>query len=412
MYPTWGATRLPIARRNSERDGESLPPLPAPDWVAPRYHKHLPMGGVFFLFMILLAQAQGATEDHASPASAPAHLLRDYLEGPPWLRKMVFRWPRNMYPMIIDPEQHIEFRPTGWAHFEAAVQPQGWYLRHLEGSPDYDIKRRGKPPEPWLPPKGKETVVGANSDFYWYLGWGHEILRLIPREGQPGYHPRNSFLFRAHFDRTNYIESARLLGFYWLSLLQLQLQWDQPDHFVGESSQGTTAEGRITRWTADGRPARWECTVQPSQGTPWRFWVEYRYAPDRFFPPSEFTLDGTALAREPITHTFYIDAFEPGVDGRFPEGYEPEQFRAIRTPYESLTISSNAVLYRIDAQGNWISVDTSPPVLPVEARQEQWLRGIVLVVAVGAGLILGGAWLRHHRRRAVRGPSSGASERS
>ena len=116
--------------------------------------------------------------------------------------------------------------------------------------------------------------------------------------------------------------------------------------------------------------------MQPSQGTPWRFWVEYRYTAGRLFPPAEFTLDGTALAREPLTHTFSIDEFEPGVDERLPEGYEPELFRAIRTPYRHLTISSNAVLYRIDAQGNWLSVDTSPPVLPIEARQEQWLRWI------------------------------------
>jgi len=138
---------------------------------------------------------QGAKEDHASPARAPFYLLRDYLEGPPWLRKMVFRWPRNMYLVVTDPHRKIEFRPTGWAHFEAAVQPQGWYLRHLEGSPDYDIKRRGEPPEPRLLPKGKKTVVGANAEFYWYLGWGHEMLRLIPREGQPGYHPGTPFYF-------------------------------------------------------------------------------------------------------------------------------------------------------------------------------------------------------------------------
>jgi len=126
-------------------------------------------------------------------------------------------------------------------------------------------------------------LVGANTEYYWEfgpgrpdmahigLGPGNDLLRLIPRDGRPGYSPTNYNLFRMHHERTNDLESVRLLGFYWLYLLKMNVEWTDRGTFVGHAPDGSHAEGRVTRWREEHRPARWECRVTPAEGEPWSF---------------------------------------------------------------------------------------------------------------------------------------------
>gem|GEM_PF-2441400 len=257
----------------------------------------------------------GSTNARAGETNVNVNLLQQYLEGSPWIRKIVFRWPRNRTRFFIQ-SKNISGRVQGWARFEAALQPGGWYIKHLEGSPQYDVFGRDGVPRLGAPPRGAEEFVGANSDYYWEfgpgrpdlasmgLGPGNDLLRLIPREGRPGYSPTNYGLFRMHDERTNYLESVRLWGFYWLYLLKMKVAWTGRDTFVARAPDGSFAEGSVTHWADEQRPARWECIVRPADREPWSFRVEYEHDRSRSFPPARFIMGGAAVAGEPIRFLF------------------------------------------------------------------------------------------------------------
>lgn len=159
----------------------------------------------------------------------------------------------------------------------------------MEDSPQYDVFVRDGVPRLGAPPRDTEEVVQANSEYYWEfgpgrpdsapmgLGPGNDLLRLIPREGRPGYSPTNHGVFRMHYGRTNDIEPVRLVGFYRLYLLKMKVEWTDRGRFVAGAPDGSTAEGRVTSWVDGQRPARRECIVRPAHVNAWSLWVEYEY---------------------------------------------------------------------------------------------------------------------------------------
>ena len=66
----------------------------------------------------------GSANVRAGETNGSANLLQQHLEGPPWIRKIVFRWPRNWTHYFVQ-GKNVSGRLSGWARFEAALQPGG-----------------------------------------------------------------------------------------------------------------------------------------------------------------------------------------------------------------------------------------------------------------------------------------------
>lgn len=281
-----------------------------------------------------------------------AQTYRDFLSNPPWLKKIEFRLDRN-YRVDVTDERHPQ-REEGTGRYEAALQPDGYYRKHLEGSPLYD-NPPGQTPRNRSVEAGRENISGASDRFYWRLWEGQDEISLVPKDGQSGASADN--WLRGFFDfELADLAKIRRLGLDYL--VDARIMWVDKDHFTAVSSSRGSAHGTIVQYT-NGLPETVEYSFDSTSSVVFR--VRYAYEPGKTFPPDQMTVEETDPAGSRIVHLNYIDELDVGLDPNAKVGYHPEAFRMRAEPFKQVSISSNGVLYQVNQRGQLNAVDTRYP---------------------------------------------------
>jgi hypothetical protein len=304
-------------------------------------------------------------------ASNAADMYRGFLSNPPWVKKIVFRRDRNYVVDATDPLH--PHRKEGMATYVAALQPHGFYRKHLEGSTLYDNPPGMVPSRRNIVP-GKETISGASVKFFWRLWEREQGIALIPRDNSPGGSPQN--WLRGFFD-TEVADVKKVLKLGMEQLVDASLTWTDNDHFCAGLPGGKTAAGTIIEYT-NGLPS----VVEYSIGGPTKahFIVRYGYSSDRLFPPHECSVEETDGLGNKIVHMNYIDEIEIGLDSDAADGYFPEHFQLKSDRYKDVTLSSNGVLYSVEATGGLKVLETRYDVEGFFTKKNRVPMGIWFVI--------------------------------
>ena len=304
---------------------------------------------------VLGAETVGNTNGTPS-ATDPAQTYRDFLSHPPWIKKIVYRRDRN-YELDVTDRRHPH-HPLGFATYEAAIQPDGYYRKHLKGAPLYDGTSLTNP-LPVVPGRG---ISGASDSMFWRL-WLDNAIVLVPRDSEPGASSNN---WMRGFFRHEQIALEAVLRLGLDRLAGASIRWTDTNHFVADAYRVITygplikglVKGEITSYT-DSLPQVVEYTVGVGQPNPQHATVRYRYDSDQTFPPYEIAVEDTDQLGQKITHYNYVDELNIGVDPKAKHGYLPEMFRVEQKTFDVVQYSSNGVLYHVDAQGRMHPVDTT-----------------------------------------------------
>jgi hypothetical protein len=281
-----------------------------------------------------------------SSATDPAQTYRDFLSDPPWIKKIVYRQDKN-YAVVVDPKNGHSIRLDGLASYEAAIQPNGYYRKHLQGALIYDRRMPGR--------TNAETTIqgyvisGASKQYYWRY-FGLDDIALVPRDTEAGASTNNwlrGFFSLEHKD----LEQVCKLGLD--ALADTTIQWADKDTFGAVSPKFGHGRGKIVSYT-NGVPEAVDYTIGTFHSV-----VRYQYNIGVAFPPhkilvKDFRRDGTILL-----HANYIDDLIVGIDPEAKEGYSPASFRDNSVPFKSVLLSSNQVLYSVDIQGRLHPQDTT-----------------------------------------------------
>ena len=333
-----------LERGAFDRQGKRVDPLPK---------------GVFLpvLLLSLTCLCNGLPKCEAAKAVSiqaqdAAQTYRDFLSNPPWLKDIKFRLDRN-YRVDVTDERHPR-REEGMGEYEAALQPEGYYRKHLAGSPIYD-NPPGQTPASRPVVAGQETISGTSDRFYWRLWEGQDQISLVPKEGQSGAAPNNWLRGFFNFEMAD-LEKIRRLGLD--HLVDARITWVDKDHFTAVSSSRGPAHGAIIQHT-NGLPDTVAYSFDSASSLVYR--VHYAYAPGVSFPPHQISVEDTDAAGDQIIHVNYIDELEVGLDPNAKTGYHPEAFRTQTAPFAHVSLSSNGVLYQVSQHGQLNPVDTRYP---------------------------------------------------
>jgi len=337
----------------------------------------LPRGVILSALVLSLAclggsLAKGEAETSSLQTKGAAQTYRDFLSNPPWIKEIKFRLDRN-YQVDVTDERHPK-RETGEGIYEAALQPEGYYRKHLDGSPLYDNPPGQTPAvRPVIP--GKETISGASDKFYWRLWEGQDQISLVPRDDQSGASSNNWLRGFFNFELAD-LEKIRRLGLD--QLVGAQITWVDKDHFTAISSSRGTAHGAITKYTDD-LPETVEYSFDSAKAQVFR--VHYAYASGVTFPPHQITVEDIDSTGHQVIHVNYIDQLEAGFDSNAKTGYHPEAFRTQTAPFAHVSLSSNSVLYQVDQRGQMSAVDTSYPGIKqfLPPKPHPFIVGLVLM---------------------------------
>lgn len=278
-----------------------------------------------------------------------AQTYRDFLSNPPWLKTIKFRLDRN-YRVDVTDEHHPQ-REEGTGIYEAALQPGGYYRKHLEGSPLYD-NPPGQIPRNRPVEAGRETISGASDRFYWRLWEGQDEISLVPKDDQSGASADNWLRGFFNFELAD-LEKIRRFGLD--HLVDARITWIDKDHFTAVSSSRGSAHGTIVHYT-NGLPETVEYSFDSASSLVFR--VRYVYESGKTFPPQQMTVEETDPNGNRLAHINYIDELDVGLDPNAKAGYHPEEFRVRAEPFKQVSISSNGVLYHVDQRGRLNAVDT------------------------------------------------------
>jgi hypothetical protein len=326
---------------------------------------------VFFLACCCGGMGEAA-EAGSGAAMDEAQTYRDFLSNPPWLKKIKFRLDRN-YRVDVTDERHPR-REEGTGIYEAAWQPDGYYRKHLEGSPLYDNPPGQTPPRRSVV-AGRENISGASDRFYWRLWEGQDEISLVPKDGQSGASADN--WLRGFFDfELADLAKIRRLGLDYL--VDARITWVDNDHFTAESSSRGPAHGTIVHYT-NGLPEMVDYSFDSASSLIFR--VRYVYEPGKTFPPQRITVEETDPAGNRIAHVNYLDELDAGLDPNAKEGYRPEAFRVRAEPFKQVSLSSNGVLYHVNQRGQLNAVDTQYPGLErfQQPKPRPLLVGLVMI---------------------------------
>jgi hypothetical protein len=323
--------------------------------------------------------AGGGIEPNVSE-SDPAKVYRDFIAQPPWIKKVVFE--RTPNPVRIEDKPYTGPMPP-FDRYEGALQPQGYYVKYLDGVAYWRLKRGpdGLVLQPSKPEPGEEGVRGASDRHYWCLGPGHMTAEIAPRRPEEGAYPYHGEELAARL-WMGLLDRVRRLGLE--RLTNAAIRWEDSDRFAGSTQDGQPVSGSITRYT-NGLPAQVEYCVGD---TNW-FVVQYAYLPGRPFPPYEVVWWAVGGGGEPRKTTNRIEVLEVGLDPAASNGYLLTQFRTKTNLLTSLLYCSNGVRYEIDRAGQWHKVDERVPDWSELTGGISRAAGLTVLVLAVAGLSTG-----------------------
>lgn len=358
---------------------------------------------------MLLSAVAGESETAASrgndvPAVALGPFHR-FLADPPWIKYVRFKRSGNQEPsmaLVTGGKDHSN--PSPWAIYEGALQPRGFFLRHLEHTSLYyrPTPSGGLVYEP--PKPGEEWIVGANSRWWWQLDEKNGMVNIAPREPEPGHSPTNGPEIIAQGQQERLLEVLRCLGM--PELVDAVVEWLDATRFQATSWQHGKLEGAITRWRDD---LVEELEYQVTRPAKRRVLMRYAYSPQMRMPPVEMVR--TVVEGEVIhSYTNVIVQWDVGIDPQHPEGFAASEWRQQPKPLDFFLVWSNGVRFKMARDGSLVRVDEEALRLdPVAAlgrlARPAWQDTLHAILA-GAGILLGallwGIW-RVRRNKQTKG---------
>ncbi len=170
---------------------------------------------LFLLLGLLLAEYTPASiVARAAPLDSGA-LFRSFLEQPPPVKTIVFRLSNRYSKLGVGGGRHLMpgegketvFTFNGFSKYEAAIQPQGYYIKVIESPFQYgavsNLHYLATPPR-----AGEEVVYGADAHFFWSLNKKHEGIGLAPKPPDPGASPQNYGSLKESMDEFRFRELA------------------------------------------------------------------------------------------------------------------------------------------------------------------------------------------------------------
>lgn len=338
------------------------------------------------MLMSVIANEFESPVDGKDTLSVELGPFQRFLVDPPWIKYVRFRRSGNQEPEMNYPEFGKSFViPSSWAHYDGALQPNGFFLRHLAyTSFYYEMKFSGNDPLDELvykPPKpGQEETFGASVSHWWQLDEMDGMLGVAPREHEPGHSTRNGTEIICRKGKL-LLETLRCLGM--PELVDAKVEWLDTTRFQATSEQHGKIEGAISRWRA-GLVEELEYEVtRPSKR---RVVMRYAYSPENRMPPVEMVR--TVMEESgPRSFTNILDQWEEGLDQQHQQGFKVSEFRSKTEPLQFFLVWSNGIRYQMNQDGTLTLTSDTPPDYSIFSRPSRF-RFISGVATLSGGLIL------------------------
>jgi len=238
-------------------------------------------------------------------------LYKEFVSHTPWTKQMSFAQSGNLFPVRLGDSAQRD--TVGYVLFNAAVQPNSWYLEIATNAPIGASDAR----------MGNGYVLGRSLTNYWSVMASKKkftVSALEPNNNSPLKH-----ISEIWFDR---IEMIQRLGLIYLEPGEIpdipqSPVWGGPLTFTGETSTHGTMKGRIVEIT-NNLPLRVEFEFSKIPNV--TFGVIYSYMPERPFPP--FSIIGyknNGNNRQQLWE-FQLPMIETGLLGPDFQGFTPDQF--------------------------------------------------------------------------------------
>jgi hypothetical protein len=320
-----------------------------------------------------------------------------FLADPPWIKYVRFRRSGNQEPEMDYPEYGKSFVvPSPWAHYDGALQPKGFFLRHLAYTSRYYRAKWSdnrlsdelvyEPPRP-----GEEWIIGASTGYWWQLDDREGVLVIAPREPEPGHSVTNGVEIIAKYQK-QILEVLQCLGM--PELVDAEVEWLDATRFQATSWQHGKIEGAISRRRAD---LVEELEYQVTRPAKRRVVMRYAYSPQMRMPPVEMV---RTVVADSGTRSFtnILDRWEEGLDPQHPQGFTVRDFRRKTEPLQFFLVWSNGVRYKMNQEGTLTRTTETPPDFSALARPSRF-RAISGVASVTGGLVLLGVLVGIWRAR-------------
>ncbi len=343
--------------------------------------------------MVLGAVAgEPGTSARDDRARSPVELgpFQRFLADPPWIKYVRFRRSGNHVPALIlaDSGKRI-FIPRPWEHFEGAVQPNGFFLRHLDHSYLYYYEKVAErksflwgartqneavydPPEP-----GEEWTIGASTRHWWQLDERIGLAIVAPREPVPGHSVTNGLEIIAQGE-IQFLEVLRSLGM--PELVGAEVEWLDAARFQAVSREHGTITGVITRFRDD---LVEELEYQVERPVARRVHMRYAYLSPMRLPPVEMVRT-VVEAETRRSYTNLVERWEEGLDPDHAQGFTLSEFRQKSTPFRNFLVWSNGVAYKLGQDGLLARVADAPPDYSEFERSSRfgWISSVILLASV------------------------------
>lgn len=354
-----------------------------------------------FMIMMLPTAPAGESDTAVEGNNLPSVDLgpfQRFLADPPWIKYVRFRRSGNQLGTLIYPEQGKRFViPCAWAYYDGALQPNGFFLRHLAHTGlYYKAKEAGggrildelvyDPPKP-----GEEWMIGASARHWWQLDDRYGMFIIAPRESEPGHSVSNGVEIIANME-IKHLKILQCLGM--PELVDAEVEWLHTTRFQATSWQHGRIEGTITRWLNE---LVEELEYQVARPVKQRVFMRYAYSPQQRMPPIEMV---RTVTDDSGTRSFtnIIDQWEEGLDLLRPQGFTVGDFRKKTEPFTSFLVWSNGLRYKLDQQGVLTrTIDTPPDYSEIFPTSR--FRTIYQAVLLAGGLVLLGVLVGIWRTR-------------
>jgi len=326
-----------------------------------------------------------------SPPSQPSPLPQsfwEYLQHPPWIRYIYWLYSGNQRPVgtKVDDKEYM-FYPKEWGRMEGALQPGGFYVRHLYAPEYYWEFLINEKKWVWRTNQIAENVYvyGLGSTNWWQISLSPKEnkykLYLSPKNSKPYYTKGAEFL-------------ARIIGYWPLRTIQmfgidgiwreeqipakeLKIRQQDENHFILESQRTNRVEITVLEWT-NRWPLKLRYTVngQTVHGQKdWLGWYEYN---QECFPLPH-KIYRKALSKKDLIYTNVILSVKLGLDPNGKNGYNWRQFVPKKAVLTNVILSFNMHEYRLMPDGRLVPL----PEGPTPEEHEEFLRKLGLLKPKG-----------------------------